>query len=208
MFRLRLHHQSGSPWFGPGQRHNSGGFVHRRGPGREGHRAGPGSTNPFRVGANRLAEPRHFTLRILAEDAPADPQQRARNTLYVGEGGGELQFVTRTYLSDQGWDGAGWGPASSPSGGRGLPTYEGTLADGTKLSAAEVIERFARPIEGAKQPVTAEQWEMLVHAKGNDPALDPATAPARKEPRWEKYWNFRYSIVGAFKTPEERAKIP
>ena len=169
----------------------------------------PGSTNPFRVGANRLAEPRHFTLRILAEAAPTDPKQSVRNTLYAGKDGRELQFVTRIYLPDQGWDGAGWGIASSPSGGRGLPTYEGTLADGTKLSAAEVVERFARPIEGElAQPVTAEQWEELVHAKGNDPTLDPATAPARMEPRWEKYWNFRYSIVGAFKTPAERARIP
>ncbi len=174
----------------------------------------PGSTNPFRVGADRLAESRNFTLRILAADAPTDPKQAAPNTLYAGgrpsgQRGGELQFVTRIYLSDQGWDGAGWGPASSSSAGRGLPTYEGMLADGTKLSAAEVIERFARPIEGAtQQPVTAEQWGELVHGKGNDPALDPATAPARKEPRWEKYWNFGYSIVGAFKTAEERARIP
>jgi hypothetical protein len=72
-----------------------------------------------------------------------------------------------------------------------------------------VVERFGRPIEGAtRQPITAEQWEMLVHAKDNDPTLDPASAPARKEPKWEKYWNIRYSLVGAFKTPEERAKIP
>ena len=44
--------------------------------------------------------------------------------------------------------------------------------------------------------------------KDNDPTLDPATAPARKDPRWEKYWNIQYSILGSFKTPEERAKIP
>jgi hypothetical protein len=168
-----------------------------------------GSTNPFRLGADRLAEPRNFTLRILATNAPTDPKQAVPNTLYGGSGGDVLQFVTRIYLSDQGWDGAGWGPVSSPSVGRGLPTYEGTLADGTKLSAAEVVERFGRPIEGAtKQPVTTEQWVELVHAKHNDPTLDPATAPARKEPRWEKYWNFSYSIIGAFKTPEARAKIP
>jgi hypothetical protein len=169
----------------------------------------PGSTNPFRVGANRLAEPRNFTLRIRAADAPADPKQREKNTLYAGKGGGELNFVNRIYLSDQGSDGAGWGPASSPSGERGLPTYTGTLADGTKLSATEVVEKFGRRLEGAtKQPITAEQWEMLVHAKDNDPTLDPATAPARKDPKWEKYWNIRYSVVGAFKTPDWRAKIP
>ena len=118
-------------------------------------------------------------------------------------------FVNRTYLSDQGSDGAGWGPADASFVGRGLPTYSGTLADGTKLSAAQVIKRFGRPFVGAtKQPITAEQWEMLLHAKNNDPTLDSATAPARQDPKWEKYWNIKYSIVGAFKTPEERAKIP
>jgi len=168
----------------------------------------PGSTNPFRVGANRLTDKRNFTLRVLADDTPADKKQRAANTLYVGKSGGELMFVNRTYLADQGSDGAGWGPDNTPARGAGLPTYTGTLADGTKLSAAEAVKRFGRRMEAPKPPVTAEQWEMLLHAKGNDPALDPTTAPARKVPRWEKYWNVRYSILGSFKTPEERAKIP
>ena len=167
-----------------------------------------GSTNPFRVGANRLAEPRDFTLRILATDAPKDASSAARNSLYVGREGSELMFATRIYLPDQGWDGAGWGLASSPFAEGALPTYEGELADGTKLSAAEVVARFGRAMEATSQPVTAEQWRALVHAKGNDPALDPATAPARRVPRWEKYWNFGHSIAGAFKTAEERAKIP
>ena len=160
----------------------------------------PGSTNPFRVGANRLAEQRSFTLRILAEDTPADADARPANTLYAGADGGELMFVNRTYLSDQGSDAAE---------GPGLPTYTGTLADGTVLSAAEVVEQFGRPFAGAtKQPITPEQWHGIVTAKGNDPTLDPATAPARKVPRWEKYWNIKYSILGEFKTPKERAKIP
>jgi len=168
----------------------------------------PGSTNPFRVGTNRLAEKRDFTLVILAEDAPAYPKLRVRNTLYGVTNGEVLQIVNRIYLSDQGWDGAGWGSASSPVGS-GMPTYWGRLADGTKLNAKEVVERFGRPMESTtKPPVTAEQWGKLVHAKTNDPALDPATAPARKEPMWEKYWNFRYSIVGSFMTQDERAKIP
>jgi hypothetical protein len=168
----------------------------------------PGSTNPFRVGANRLGERRNFTLQIKADNAPADRKSRAANTLYVGKGGGDLMFVNRTYLSDQGADGAGWGPSDSPARGPGLPTYTGTLADGTKLSAAEVVKRFVRPMPAPKPPVTAEQWEMLLHAKDNDPALDPATTPARKEPKWEKYWNVKYSIIGAFKRPEWDAKVP
>ncbi|AFM26214.1 hypothetical protein Desti_3565 [Desulfomonile tiedjei DSM 6799] len=36
----------------------------------------PGSTNPFRVGADRLAEKRNFTLQILAADPPLDPKDR------------------------------------------------------------------------------------------------------------------------------------
>ena len=168
----------------------------------------PGSTNPYRVGANRLAEKRDFTLRILAEDVPADPKQRVRNSLYGGDKGKVLQFVNRIYLPDQGRDGTGWGMASSPSAETGFPTYEGMLANGTKLSQAEVVQRFVRPMAATKQPATVEQWVKLVNAKTNDPKLDPATAPARKDPRWEKYWNFKYSIVGSFMTQEERAKIP
>jgi len=168
----------------------------------------PGSTNPFQVGANRLTDKRYFTLRVVAESAPVDPKRRKANTLYAGNDGGELMFVNRTYLSDQGSDGAGWGSADTPAVGPGMPTYEGTLADGTHLSAEEVAKQFGRPMPAPKPPVSAEQWEMLVHAKDNDPALDPATAPARKEPRWERYWNIRYSILGSFKTREEQARIP
>ncbi len=90
-----------------------------------------------------------------------------------------------------------------------LPVYTATLADGTRLSAAEVVARLAHPFtSGTAQPFTAKQWIGVVNDPGNDPALDPATAPARETPEWEKYWNIRYSIFGAFKTPEERAKVP
>ena len=94
----------------------------------------PGSTNPFRVGANRLAERRDFKLRIVADDPPAAPAKRAPNTVYAGKGGGQIEGVIRIYLSDQGRDGAGWGPADASYGSRGFPTYSATLADGTKLS--------------------------------------------------------------------------
>lgn len=166
------------------------------------------STNPFRVGADRLTENRNFTLRIVAADAPENSAGRATNTLYAGKDGGELQGVIRIYLPDQGWDGAGWGPATSPASEPAF-RYEGTLADGTRLSAAEVVRRFARPIEGATAPpLTTDQWVALVHASDNDPSLDPATAPARKDPKWEKFWTIQYSLVGAFKSPAAQAKLP
>lgn len=168
----------------------------------------PGSTNPYRVGAERLAEKRDFTINVIAEDAPENLEDRKTNGLYVGKDGGELMFVNRIYLSDQGSDGAGWGSASTPSSGRGLPTYTGTLADGTKLDSEEVITQFGRPMDAPKAPVTPDQWEKLLSGKDNDPALKPETTPARENPKWEKYWNINYSILGAFKTPEEQAKIP
>ncbi|MCA1300573.1 DUF1254 domain-containing protein [Stappia indica] len=169
----------------------------------------PGSTNPFVVGNNRLLEPRDYTVSIVARDAPAKPEDRAPNTLYAGSHGGDLQLVTRIYLSDAGSDGAGWAPSASAVRRRGLPEPEVTLADGTHLSGEALVAAIARPFSAnTAQPFTAGQWTALVNAKDNDPALDPATAPARKTPKWEKYWNIRYSIIGSFKTPDEQAKIP
>jgi hypothetical protein len=82
-------------------------------------------------------------------------------------GGGTIQAAIRIYLPDQGRDGTGWGPGSSPIGGRGLPTYDARLVDGTKLGPEDVVKQLARPlVGGTKQPVTAEQWEELVHAIG------------------------------------------
>jgi hypothetical protein len=169
----------------------------------------PGSTNPFVIGNSRLSVLRDYTVSIVAQDPPKDAKDRIPNTLYAGTNGGDLQMVVRIYLSDQGSDGAGWGPWASSSAARGLPTLEGTLADGTKLEGEAAAAAFGRPTRGGtSQPFTAKQWEALVTAKDNDPALDPATAPARKDGRWEKYWSIPYSILGAFKTPEEQAKIP
>jgi hypothetical protein len=169
----------------------------------------PGSINPFRVGADRLAEQRSYTIRILAEPAPKDASQREANTLYVGRDGAELQGVIRIYLADQDRDGAGWGPADSPFAGRGLPAYEATLADGTVLTAEQVVQQFGKPFSGGtKQPMTTDQWVDLVNSRNNDPALPAESAPARNPPQWEKYWTNAYTLIGAFRSPAERAKIP
>lgn len=169
----------------------------------------PGSTNPYLVGSDRLAPDRDFSIRIVAEEAPADPASRGRNTLYVGRDGGELEAVLRIYLADQDRDGAGWGPANASAGGGGFLSYEGTLADGSTLSAEQVARQFGRPISGeTEKPMTADQWVRLVRDESNDPSVDPEAAPARNPPRWEKFWTLRYSLAGAFKAPERRAEIP
>ncbi|QEG33221.1 hypothetical protein [Bythopirellula goksoeyrii] len=168
-----------------------------------------GSTNPFRVGADRLRSERRFTIHVIAKDPPQDSASRPENTLYVGTEGRDIQAVIRIYLPDQNKDGTGWGPPTIPYAKRGLPSYDAELADGSKLPAEDVVSQFAKPFtEATKQPMTTDQWEELVHAKDNDPSLTPATAPARNPPQWEKFWTIAYSVVGVFKSPEERAKTP
>jgi hypothetical protein len=167
----------------------------------------PGAVNPFVVGADRRAPNRSFTLHILADDPPKDPTTRPRNTLYVGRNVDELQAVFRIYTSDESYDGPGVARGDTPSMER-IFTYEGELADGTKLMEEEVARQFSRSVGFAPPPVSVDKWYALVDAKTNDPSLSPETAPARKDPAFEKFWTVPYTLVGAFKTPEERAKIP
>jgi hypothetical protein len=168
----------------------------------------PGSGNPFKVGADRLVKNRNFTIHVLAVDPPANSADRAKNTVYVGRDEKEVQAGFRIYVSDKGYDGAGWGPADGPSYEGSAISYEGKLADGTNLSAAEVDKRFGRPFGSMPPPVSIDQWYKLIDSKQNDPHLSPATAPARREGQFELFWGMRYTLLGAFMKPEERAKIP
>jgi hypothetical protein len=167
----------------------------------------PGSGNPYRVGADRTVENRQYTVHIRTEVAPKDRGDGDRNTLYAGTEEREFQIVIRIYVTDEGYDGAGLAPADSPSFQGSLFTYEATLADGTTLSAEEVVEQFGRPIGSAPPPMAADPWYAVVNSNQNDPFLDPATAPARRDSRWELFWGIQYTVVGAFQAPEERAKI-
>jgi hypothetical protein len=93
----------------------------------------PGSGNPFRIGADRLVKNRNFTIHVLAEDAPENPSDHPKNTVYVGRDAKLLAGGFRIYVSDKGFDGAGWGPADNALLESPGITYEGELADGTKL---------------------------------------------------------------------------
>jgi hypothetical protein len=66
-----------------------------------------GSFNPFGPGADRTAAKRSYSVRLLETPAPADPAQRAANTVYVG--GGQLgspapahYLYYRIYVPDRG----------------------------------------------------------------------------------------------------------
>jgi hypothetical protein len=168
----------------------------------------PGSGNPFKVGADRLVKDRNYTLHVLAQDPPKNPAARPKNTVYVGRDEKPFLCCFRIYVSDKGYDGAGWGPGDNPSSvGPGI-TYEARLANGTRLSPQEAVKRFSRPMGFAPPPLNADEWYRLVDAKDNDPALSPATAPARPDSKFELFYGMKYNVLGAFKTPAERAKIP
>src|SRR5262249_15905351 len=118
----------------------------------------PGSANPYKIGADRLVPNRNFTLHVLAEEPLANPAHRRTNTIYAGRDEKVIQAGFRIYVSDQGYDGAGGGPADTPSlEGPGV-TYEAKLADGTRLSAEEVVSRLGRPMGSAPPPMTVDQW--------------------------------------------------
>jgi hypothetical protein len=167
-----------------------------------------GSGNPFKVGADRLVKNRNFTIQVLAEDAPKNPSEIPKNTVYVGTKEELLSGGFRIYVSDYGYDGAGWGPAKNSSlVGPGI-ICEGKLADGTKLSEAEVVQQWGRPLGFAPPPITADAWYNLVNSKDNDPSLDPASAPARLDSKFELFRGMKRELEGPFMTPEQEANIP
>jgi hypothetical protein len=168
----------------------------------------PGSTNPYRVGADRNAKDRNFTVRIIAKAAPANPADRAKNTVYLGDGNQTIFGGFRMYVSDKGYDGTGWGPGDRPSHNKPGLTYEATLADGTKLSEAEATKRFGKLMGDAPPPVTIEEWYKLVNNPANNPAMTPATAPATKDGQFFLFTGMKDILLGAFMPPAERAKIP
>jgi hypothetical protein len=162
-------------------------------------KADKGSINPFKPGANRRSERRSYAVRIVAQDAPARPKDRKPNTMYAGKAG-EMQMVYRIYLPDAGRDG---------SGDVGLPEYEVKLANGKRLSAEQVRKKLNRPLsKGIPPGMSVEKWRALCNGPDSDPALKPETTPARPQPVVERYFSNEYNLIGVFKRPEERAKIP
>ena len=172
-------------------------------------RADPGSTNPFVVGNDRLGEPRDYTVSIVARGRADDPGTAQPNTLYAGTDGGDLQLVTARLSVRPGQRRRRLGALGFRVQRRGACRPRGHARRREAGDRRGGGGRFRPTLRRrTAQPFTAAQWTALVNSKDNDPALDPATAPARKDPKWEKYWNIKYSILGSFKTPEEQAKIP
>jgi hypothetical protein len=168
----------------------------------------PGSTNPYREGADRDASNRNFTIHIIAKDAPANPAERAKNTVYIGDKDQTIFAGFRMYVSDKGYDGTGWGPGDVPSHAGPGYTYEAMLADGTRLSEAGANKRFGKAMRSATPPITSDEWYKLVNNKNNNPCMTPATAPACPDTQFRLFTGMKDTVEGAFMKPEERAKIP
>ncbi len=88
-----------------------------------------GSTNPFVEAANRYASPRAYQLRLIPAVPPADPAQRAPNTLYSARTLGPVAVPAnlavlfyRRYVPDVGREAAA------------LPRIRFELADGRSIS--------------------------------------------------------------------------
>ncbi len=183
-------------------------FVNATGGSIDGYDMEPdaGSTNPYRVGADRDAANRNFTIHIIAKDAPANPADRAKNTVYLGNKNQTIFGGFRMYVSDKGYDGAGWGPGDGPGHERSGLAYEATLADGGKLSQTEVDKRFGKLIGDAPPPITADAWYTLVNNKDNDQCMTPATAPACPNSQFFLFKGMKDAVYGAFMPPAQRVK--
>lgn len=159
----------------------------------------PGSTNPFVPGNSRNGSDRDYTFRIVSGSPPADPADREPNTLYAGRDSGlGVTLVYRIYLTDEN---------ASIDGDAGLPTAELHLADGSVIADGPGI-CGALSVEslGGSQgllPVTSYarlRTKTLVDGVVSD-VPPPAAHPSVEPPRWERWFNYLYSVVGQFYEP-------
>ena len=159
----------------------------------------PGSTNPFVPGNPRDSDDRDYTIKIVSGAPPEDPADRPPNTLYTGRDAGlGVTLVYRIYLTDDG---------ASIDGDAGLPTAELHLADGTVISGGSGICSALSVEElGGSQgllPVTSYarlRTKTLVDGVLSDEPPPPAH-PSIETPRWERWFNYLYSVVGQFYEP-------
>ena len=165
-----------------------------------------GSTNPYRIGADRSATERSFTLRLVDEAKPASPPV---NTLYLGSDDPELSIFDRaselrhrSYLPDRGRD--VMGDVDLPE----LVALE--LVDGTVIEEEkEICARIN--LNSTNGDLTETAVPLEFHNALIAMAPEPERAPAQEVPRWERFFSLPYSYVGSFLLPtfeDFRKQIP
>ncbi len=141
----------------------------------------PGSANPFRPGANRLATNRSFTVTVVNQPVPLT---RAPNTLYARAAGQTTQeIIYRVYVPDS-------FTAGELTGGVGLPSVALHLADGTVQTgkaACATLKAQSGPLPLTSIP--ASLYDALRDQPGQ-----PATFPAAPAPVFRAYYNTSFII--------------
>lgn len=155
--------------------------------------ADEGATNTSREGADRFADNRAYTVKIVAE-VPADKaglgdlSDRPANTLYSFQGREGVGFVPsnqatviyRVYVPDEGRD---------QSGGVGLPRVVLVLADGTEVTGTEGCENA--------EPTTVPP--LLADAiAASDPLPVGTGTGGFNPPQWLKFFNLQGSQANRF----------
>jgi hypothetical protein len=141
----------------------------------------PGSTNPYVVGNRRDLPLRDFTVRVVADPAPA-PGERRPNTVYLGDDGQPRlsgSLVYRVYLPDRGRD---------QFGGTSLPEVSVRLPDGTE------VEQPAACTALTQQPSTGVT---RTDQRSGGPAV-PNYSTAKPRPDWERFFNVPRTMLNQF----------
>jgi hypothetical protein len=143
-----------------------------------------GSTNPFRVGANRGAKHRSYTLRVV--DAPVPAGGPAPNTLYSTSSDGTVRSVPGTalvtlryYLPDSGLGRMAGVPA---------PTVTVFTPTGQRIPTPTCSDTLGNP-----------GYTETIAATGPQTSVLPGSGPfvAHRVPVWRKFVNAATGVFGA-----------
>lgn len=151
----------------------------------------PGSVNPFLPGALRTAEERGYSVRLVPDVAPEDPEP---NTLYASDGDRPQlagYLIYRHYLPDRGRD---------ATGGVGLPRVSVELPGGQTVAGTQAC-RF---LESIPSDVPHQ-----IPPEAGGPTL-PIGYPGSDPPRWYVFENVMTALGHRYTpgTPAEGAPTP
>jgi hypothetical protein len=144
----------------------------------------PGSANPFLPGADRTSENRSYTAFIEFGPIPANPADRAPNTLYTGTGQGGAPnlngtFIYRLYIPDSG---------RSETGDTGIPT--------ATIEPAGAAPGAPSPCTNTTKPSIAGLNEAIARQEGF-PSGGGTLPPLfdRSTPKWRKFTNLFAAVA-------------
>jgi hypothetical protein len=145
-----------------------------------------GSVNPFIKGTNRQTKKRSYTMRVVNQLLPQDPDEREPNTLYSsgprpGPFGNFL--CQRIYVPDQ---------RKEPFGDTTLPEVTLLLPDGSRLKDEAMCEAVDALNQGFAAPPQALGFDLLeyigLRQVGLGPGSTPSTHPALNPPEFRAFF--------------------